>query len=178
MSETARVSALRRWAPFPFVVVGLVATSILTGLHLIAVFVQAAEYQAPGGAGPDPAGTVAFFAVYLLPSAVVEGVLIGLAAFAVARLLERGSRVSQRAIAPIVGLAATVVALVLMVVPLVGLATGGLLQLGAGLVALVSGGPGSGPANLIATLGLALLLYVGSFGLSSRHLVRAGNAAN
>lgn len=148
----------------------MIATLILTSFHLVALYVQTAQDQASGGAGEDPAGTVAFFALYLVPSALVNGGLIGLAAFAVARLLQRGRRVSQRVMTPLVGLTATVVALGLMLVPLIGMATRGLLQLGSGIVALLSGEPGSGPANLIAAVALALLLYVGAFTVGARLL--------
>ncbi|PPG49708.1 hypothetical protein C5C24_11760 [Rathayibacter sp. AY2B3] len=151
---------------------------ILTALHLVELYVLTTQQLAQDGIGENPPGTVAFFAVYLIPSALIEGVLIGLATFAVARLLKRGHRVSQRAIAPLVGLVAAVVALCLMVVPLIGYATGGLLQLDAGIAALLSGEAGSGPANLIATIALALLLYVGAFTLSARRLFHTTAAAD
>ncbi|MWV32025.1 hypothetical protein [Rathayibacter iranicus] len=157
------MTAPNRYAPSPFIAAGLLATSVLTVLHLIEVYVLTAHSQDREGTGQDPAGTVAFFALYLIPSALVEGVLVGLASFAVARLLGRVGRVPRRWIPPLSGIAATVTALGLIVVPLVGLATGGLIQVGAGIVILVTGEPGSGSANLIAALALALLLYVGAF---------------
>ncbi|WP_133962438.1 hypothetical protein [Rathayibacter sp. PhB151] len=172
------MSALRHWAPLPFVAVAIVTTVILTALHLVELYVLTTQQLAQDGTGQNSAGTVAFFAVYLIPSALIEGLLIGLAAFAVARLLKRGHRVSQRAIALLAGLVAAVVALCLMVVPLVGYATGGLLQLGAGIAALLSGEAGSGPANLIAAIALALLLYVGAFTLSARRLFNTAAAGD
>ncbi|MHC2186907.1 energy-coupling factor transporter transmembrane protein EcfT [Rathayibacter agropyri] len=166
------MTVLNRWTPLPFVAVGLVATSVLTVLHLIVVYAVAAQSQDREGIGRDPAGTAAFFALYLVPSALVEGVLVGLAAFAVAWLLGHVRRVPRRWIPPLSGLAAMVAALGLIVIPLVGFATGGLVQVGAGIVVLVTGAPGSGSANLIAALALALLLYVGAFTVGAPLLSR------
>jgi hypothetical protein len=61
---------------------------------------------------------------------------------------------------------------------LIGYATGGLLQLGAGIAALLSGEAGSGPANLIAAIALALVLYVGAFTLSARRLFNTAAAGD